>query len=166
MLSSSQLISCFRNTIVQYKEKSSTQKSIESLNYTSQEINIIWSEEAKTTAKDMQTIVRHLLFFHAPLCDLEIPEKTLIAHLTMLAPDLPVDCIPLFQEAVYGRISSLDNLMERLDSIEKRTELRNKKNTGISWNIDFDTHIGKRKALMGQTNQDYFYMHQDGENLS
>ena len=103
--------------------------------YTSQTININWSEESKTTTKDIQTIVRNLLSLHAPLCDPKIPAKTLIAHLTMLAPSLPLDCIPLFQEAIYGNLSSIDELLEKLTAIEQRAELRKQKKDGIRWKL-------------------------------
>jgi|GEM_PF-5200813 len=163
---SSQIIPCFQHALAQYREQSSEQQSITSVEYTSKTIQLNWSEEPQMLEGDIQTIARYILSLHAPLCDVDIPGETLIAHMTMLAPNIPLDSIPIFQDAICGQISSLELLEDRLQAAQERTSNRTTPKTQeLGWDLEFDTHIGKRKALLGQTNQDYFYAQKEGEDI-
>ena len=103
--------------------------------------------------------LRLLLQANSRIIPRDLPSEILMAHLCMLAPKLPVDLVPIIEAGLNGRIETVDALRTKLEHAQELTRDRQmqSKIDRLHWDIGFDTHIGQRKALFSQTNQDSFY---------
>lgn len=103
--------------------------------------------------------MRLILQANSRIIPRDLPSEILMAHLCMLAPKLPIDLVPIIEAALNGRIETIDGLRTKLEHAQELTRDRQmqSKIDRLHWDIGFDTHIGQRKALFSQTNQDSFY---------
>ena len=164
MLSFIEISSLLKNATQQIIDSSEEQKRIIDIQITNKSCILDWDNTPTSIEGNIQKIVRHILKYCSSLCSIDIPEETLIAHIQMLAPRFPMDLLSIFQDAICGSITEPKTILARLEDAGKRLELRKKPPIVECWNVDFDTHIGKRKARLGQTNQDYFFIGEDGNN--
>lgn len=164
MLSFLEISSILKNATQQIIDSSEEQKRILNIQITEDRCILEWDNTTTPIEGNIQKIARELLKHFSSLCSTDIPEETLIAHIQMLAPGLPMDLLALFQDAVCGTITDPQTILARIEKAEQRAERRKTPPMVEYWDVDFDTHIGKRKARIGQTNQDYFFIGEDGTN--
>ena len=164
MLSFLELTSILKNATQQIIDRAENQKRIIGVQIAKEDCSLDWDDTATPIEDNIQKVVRHILKYHFPLCSIDIPEETLVAHIKMLAPKLPMDLLSIFQDAICGTITVPQTILTRLDHAQQRSEKRKTPPIIDFWDVDFDTHIGKRKARLGQTNQDYFFIGEDGKN--
>ena len=164
MLSSTQFLPTIQAGLSLLCEQIDSKMQITNISYQNSNCSFDRSSEPSSMEENIQYLVRYLLQEHSPLCALNIPVDILLAHINMLAPDLPLDTLTLIQDAISGTISDPNTALARIEELYAKQEQRTTPIPTYCWNIDFDTHIGKRKAAMGQTNQDHFFIGDDGRN--
>jgi protein phosphatase len=121
---------------------------------------LISDDELKCLEKDnVQIFLRLLLRANSRIVPPKIASEILLPHLSMIAPKLPIDLVPIIEAGLSGRIETIADLKRRLNhALElQRDRLMQSKLDRLHWDIGFDTHIGRRKAWFSQTNQDNFY---------
>ncbi len=108
---------------------------------------------------NVQIFVRLLLQANSRIIPRELPSEILMAHLSMLAPKLPLDLVPIIEAGLNGRIETVAELKSKLEHALEltRDRLMHTKIDRLHWDIGFDTHIGMRKSRFAQTNQDNFF---------
>lgn len=164
MLSSLEITTLTQNAMQLILDRSEQHKRIVEIQITDSHCIFEWDDTSTTMESNIQKAIRSIIEHSYPLCSAKIPENTLIAHIRMLAPTFPLDILSIFQDAISGIISDPNTLLSRLKLAMKREKQRNTPPMVEYWDVDFDTHIGKRKALLGQTNQDYLFIGEDGPN--
>ena len=164
MLSSLEITTLLQNAMMLMIDRSEQQKRIIEIQIIDDRCLCDWDDTPTPMESNIQKIARCILEHVDSLCSTTIPEDTLIAHINMLAPGFPLDLLGIFQDAITGTISDPNIILARLDIAKKREQQRHTPPMVEYWNVDFDTHIGKRKAILGQTNQDYFFIGEDGPN--
>ena len=164
MLSFNDITSVLQNATQQIIDRSEEQKRILDFQIKDNTCILDWDNTPTSIESNIQKITRKILKHYFPLCAINIPEETLVAHLQMLAPSLPMDLLSIFQDAICGTITVPQTIMARIENAQLRSEQRKTPPIVDYWDVDFDTHIGKRKARLGQTNQDYFFIGEDGKN--
>ena len=130
------------------------------------------TNEAQPSGNDLPKLLRSILQHHNPLIPSNLSHEVLLTHLALLAPELPLDFLPIlikaFSEDAASQIESLEALQTRLEKAQAQHTLRmntEPPETVIKYDIGYDTHIGVHKALYMQTNQDSFYIAQEGDYL-
>ena len=114
-------------------------------------------------ADNIAIFIRFILQAHSRIIPPNLSNNVLMAHLSLLAPTLPIDFIPIIGEALSQdeslRLSDVQTLQQRLQLALQLNEDRLKKpqETSYHWDIGFDTHIGRRKSWSSQTNEDNFF---------
>lgn len=129
-------------------------------------------EPPNDTENAAAKLLRSILQHHNPLIPATLSHEVLLTHLALVAPSLPLDLIPVllhaFSENENSRIETLEALLTQLESALKRHQQRlaaEDPENRIKYDIGYDTHIGVHKALYMQTNQDSFYIAQEGDFL-
>ena len=116
---------------------------------------------------DLQNLIRLLLQAESSLIPSNLSHETMLCHLGLLAPNLPVDLLPIITDCLAEdsniRILDAAALLHRVELAYERHQLRMSpaSNGQYSWDVGFDTHIGIRKSWLSQTNQDAFYFDKD-----
>ena len=121
---------------------------------------LISDDTLKCLEKDnVQIFLRMVLQANSRIIPRDLQSEILMAHLSMLAPKLPLDLVPIIEAGLNGRIESVDALRSKLEHALELTRDRQMHNKmgRLHWDIGFDTHIGQRKAKFSQTNQDNFF---------
>ncbi|MGC6507661.1 MAG: PP2C family protein-serine/threonine phosphatase [Myxococcota bacterium] len=131
-----------------------------------------WTIISKEDAPDEDEptkLLRSILHHHNPMIPASLSHEVLQNHLSLMAPDLPVDFLPVLLK-FFGEDKSklsLSSLLTALESALAKHTLRSESvlQEDIQYDIGYDTHIGAHKALYMQTNQDSFYIAQEGNHL-
>ena len=131
-----------------------------------------WTIISKEDAPDEDEptkLLRSILHHHNPMIPASLSHEVLQNHLSLMAPDLPVDFLPVLLK-FFGEDKSklsLSSLLTTLESAQAKHTLRSESvlQEDIQYDIGYDTHIGAHKALYMQTNQDSFYIAQEGNHL-
>ena len=131
-----------------------------------------WTIISKEDAPDEDEptkLLRSILHHHNPMIPASLSHEVLQNHLSLMAPDLPVDFLPVLLK-FFGEDKnklSLSSLLTALESAQTKHTLRSESvlQEDIQYDIGYDTHIGAHKALYMQTNQDSFYIAQEGNHL-
>ena len=131
-----------------------------------------WTIISKEDAPDEDEptkLLRSILHHHNPMIPASLSHEVLQNHLSLMAPDLPVDFLPVLLK-FFGEDKSklsLSSLLTALESAQAKHTLRSESvlQEDIQYDIGYDTHIGAHKALYMQTNQDSFYIAQEGNHL-
>ncbi|MEC7986824.1 MAG: protein phosphatase 2C domain-containing protein [Myxococcota bacterium] len=170
MISQDQLIPTLILLLMQLRNAGQTRSRIAAILNEKEEWQLQWSDEEATQADNIQIIFSQLLSIYSPNCETNIPREVLVAHLGMLCPDIPEDLLfilqNVFSPASYGYCHDLEHIIHALGQSQIRKEIRTspESNTTTHWSLAYDTHIGMRKAQLGQTNQDYFFFGLNNEN--
>ena len=129
----------------------------------------IISKEDSSDEDEPTKLLRSILHHHNPMIPASLSHEVLQNHLSLMAPDLPVDFLPVLLK-FFGEDKSklsLSSLLTTLESAQAKHTLRSESvlQEDIQYDIGYDTHIGAHKALYMQTNQDSFYIAQEGNHL-
>ena len=123
---------------------------------------IITKEETPADDEPVK-LLRSILQHHNPLIPSGLSHGVLQNHLSLMAPDLPVDFLPCLHSLLKAKVSPhwiLKAALERaLSEHMKRAEPD--ASADIEYDIGYDTHIGAHKALYMQTNQDLYIAQED-----
>jgi len=125
--------------------------------------NIIFGEPEKGhPTQDVRDLMRMVIDLGVP--DLPaISDEHLLSHLSQLIPELPIDIIPIIADSLARsharRPQDGLELWVRLAHANVHTSLRQTAPLPeqVRWEIGYDSHIGRAKARLGQTNQDAFF---------
>ena len=129
---------------------------------------IITKEETPADDEPVK-LLRSILQHHNPLIPSGLSHGVLQNHLSLMAPDLPVDFLPVLL-AFFADGQSQSTLETLKAALERALSEHTKRaepdaSADIEYDIGYDTHIGVHKALYMQTNQDSFYIAQEDEYL-
>ena len=112
-----------------------------------------------TESENIALFIRSILSAHSRIIPSNLSNNLIMAHLNLMAPLLPLDFIPIIGDALSQKIPSISLLIKRLilagELSKKRQTIDQREN--LAWDIGYDTHIGRRKAWLAQTNQDNFF---------
>ncbi len=120
----------------------------------------IFGDSSASAKDDIKQLIKLSLQKHSPLIPIYLSGDVILNHLGMLAPNLPIYLLPIVVSCLSGEgeINSVDQLLEKIEQAKQQNEIRNSPAVdSLRWEIGFDTHIGMKKALTGQTNQDAVY---------
>lgn len=124
------------------------------------------------SANDVGKLLRSVLQHHNPLIPANLSNEVLLTHLALMAPELPIDLLPIlvqaFSKETGDDVVTAKRLKHMTEKALERSVLRKTptdKAEPINYDIGFDTHIGRYKSLYSQVNQDFFYIAQERELL-
>lgn len=126
--------------------------------------NDVWtliSDDVLTCSEkeNMQKFMWSILRATSKILPNNLELDALFPYLSLMIPNLPMDFVAVLNKVWRGDIETVHELQQAL---AQALELQKDRSIGarmdkVFWNIGYDTHIGRRKAWLSQTNQDNFF---------